>query len=138
MKIPGFKRLDKQNFSPEYRDLIDKLSFTVNNDIEVLYNVLNRNSSLKDNIHCTVKDVEVIVDSNGIPKNTASFQLDIANMRIMGCSVLRAINEDNSSIFPTSAPFVSFSQSSNIINLNHITGLQADQTYTLTIVAWGL
>jgi hypothetical protein len=137
MKLPSIKRIDKQNFDPKDKDLIEKLGFTLNNDLEVVFNGLNRNISLKDNVLCTVKDVQIIVDSDGIPQNTASFQLDIQNMRILGCQVVKAINLKNSTGYVTGAPFITFSQASNIININHITGLRAGQTYNLTIIAWG-
>lgn len=137
MKLPNIKRIDKQNFPEQEPDFIDKLGFTLNNDMETLFNVLNRNASLKDNIFCTVKDVQVLADSDGIPQNTASFQLDNSNMRVLGCQVLKAQNVKNSAIYVTAAPFISFSQASNIISINHVTGLQAGQIYTLTIVAYG-
>lgn len=137
MRLPTPKRIDKQNFDEKDKDLIDTLSFTINNDTEVLFNVLNRNASLKDNIFCTVKEVQVIVDSNGLPKNTASFQLEDTNMKVLGCQVLKALNQKNSTIYPTGAPFINFSQASGIITINHVTGLQPDQTYLLTIVAYG-
>jgi len=137
MRLPNIKRIDKQNFPKQDPDFIDKLGFTLNNDMETLFNVLNRNVSLKENSFATVKEVQVIVDTNGIPKNSASFQLDISNMRVLGCEVLKAVNAKNSTTYPTGAPFISFSQASNIITINHVTGLQPDQPYNLTIVAYG-
>lgn len=137
MRIPTFKRIDKQNFDEQYKELIETIAFSYNNDIEVLFQVFNKNVSLKDNVFCTVKDVQVILNSNGIPKNTASFQLDNSNMRVLGCNVLKAINTKNSTTYPTSAPFLNFTQTSGIVTIDHVTGLQADQPYTLTIVAFG-
>lgn len=137
MRMPDFKRLDKQNFKPEDQQLIELLAFTINNDMEVLYNALKRRVSLKDNIFCTVKDVQVVVTSGGIPKNTASIRLEEPTMRVLGCQVIRAINQDNVTTYPNSAPFVSFTQNSSVVNINHVTGLQADTNYLLTIVAWG-
>lgn len=138
MKLPNIKRIDKQNFPQQEPDFIDKLGFTLNNDMETLFNVLNRNASLKDNLFCTVKDVQVILDADGIPTNGASFRLDNAQMRVLGCPVYNAVNVKNSTVFPTGAPFINFSQLSDIITINHVTGLQPGQLYTLTIVAWGL
>lgn len=137
MKLPNIKRIDKQNFPDQEPGFIDKLGFTLNNDMETLFNVLNNNASLKDNLFCAVKDVQVILDADGIPQNTASFKLDNANMRVLGCPVFNANNVKNSLIYPTAAPFVSFTQLSDIITIKHVTGLQAGQLWNLTIVAWG-
>jgi len=137
MRLPGLKRLEKQNFKDEDQDLIETLAFTINNDLDPLYEALNRKLSLKDNLFCTVKDVIIIVDANGIPKNSASFQLDNVNMRVLGCNVLKVINQTISTSYPTSSPFISFGQNSNIVNINHITGLQSDQQYLITVVAYG-
>lgn len=137
MRIPNQKRLDKQNFDDQYGELIDTLAFTVNNDGEVVFNVLNRNVSLKDNVFCTVREVQVILDANGIPKNTASFQLDITNMRVLGCVVLKAVNAKISTTYPSGSPFLNYTQTTNIVTINHVTGLQADTPWNLTIVAFG-
>lgn len=138
MKLSSFKRLDKADFDEQYKDLIDKLAFILNNDIQTLYDVLNRKASLADNILCTIKDVPVTVDENGIPKNTAQFQIDNAGMRVLGCTVITATNGTNSNTYPTGAPFISFTPSANQIQINHVTGLQANNNYTLKIIAWGI
>lgn len=138
MKLPSFKRLDKQNFPLDFKELIDKLGFIFNSNQEPVYDVLNGKVSLKDNILCTIKDVQVMVDSDGLPKNSnSSFKLDNSNMRVLGCEVIRALNQVSSNTYPTSHPFISFSQNSGIVSINHVSGLQADQTYILTIIAWG-
>ena len=138
MKLASFKRLDKQNFDQKDQDLIDKLAFILNNDIQSLTDVLNGKVSLLDNFFCTVKDVPIVVDSNGIPKNAAQFQIDKVNMRILGCQVIKALNQTNSNAFPTGAPFISFTPGSNIVTIDHITGLQANQNYIITVVAYGI
>jgi len=137
MRLGDFKRLEKQNFEPEFQELIEVLAYTVNNDVEVLYNVLKRKVSLKDNIFCMVKDIAIVVDSLGIPEILTQFRLEDPNMKILGCQVLKVINQDNTLTYPTSAPFISFTQNSGVITINHITGLHADTNYLVTIVGWG-
>lgn len=138
MKLSSFKRLDKQDFEEEFKDLIDKLSFILNNDIQGIYDALGGKLSLADNLFCTVKTVPIVVDENGIPKNAAQFQIDKPNMRISGCQVINAINVTNSNIYPTGAPFISFTPSSNLVTIDHITGLQPNQNWSITVIAWGL
>lgn len=143
MRIPSFKRLIKTDYSngpvENEQSFIEKISFSLNNGIEALYNVLNKNVSLKDNVFCTVKTINITVDSLGNPVGNASFVLDTAmnSNRVIGIQVLAAINQVNTTTYPTGAPFVSFSQNNNNIIINNITGLQANQGYQLTLVAFG-
>ena len=136
MKAPGFRRLFKQDFKEDYGDLIDGLSPAINTGIETLYQVVNKNIDLTYNIQCTVKDVNVEVDSTGKPKSTTSFALDVANTPVKGCQVIQAENLTNSATYPTSQPFISFTQNNNNLILNNVTGLQANQKYRLRVVAW--
>jgi len=137
MKLSTFKRLDKSNFEEQYKDLIDKLSFVLNNDIETLYDALSGKLSFGDNFLCTIKDVPIVVDSNGIPKNIAQFQIDKKNMRILGCQVVNARNTTNSASYPIGAPFISYTAGTQLVTIDHVTGLQPNQNYTLTIIAYG-
>lgn len=135
-KIPGFRRLYKQDFKPEYGDLIDGLSPALNTGVETLYQALNKNLDLTYNVKCTVKDVTITVNSSGVPKGTASLQLDVKNTSVIGCQVISAQNVTDSTVFPTGQPFISFSQKNDVLIINHVTGLQADNQYTLKIICW--
>ena len=135
MKLPNFRRLIKSDYKEDFQELVETLSFSLNNGIEVLYQVLNKSVSLKDNVACTVKELEVSVDSTGTPKSRLSFSLDTAN-KVLGVVVLNVINVKNPSILPTSGVFVSFSQESRSVIVNNIKGLPADQTFLLTVVAF--
>lgn len=137
MKLSSFKRLDKQNFDDQFKDLIDKLGFVLNNDIQGIYDALNGKLSLGDNILCTIKDVPIVVDENGIPKNSAQFQIDKSNMKVIGCEVMKAVNITDSNVFPLGAPFISFTPGTQMVTIDHVTGLQPNQNYVLTVKAWG-
>ncbi|NDD83946.1 hypothetical protein EBZ38_06675 [bacterium] len=135
MKIPTFRRLVKSDYAKEFSGLIDTLSFTINNGVEVLYQALNKSLSLKDNIACTVKDVQVELKSDGTLRADVSFSLDTSN-RVLGVIVLNAINTNNSTILPDSAPFIAFSQSGKTITISAVKGLPAGQKFNLTLVAF--
>lgn len=136
MRLPSFKRLIKNDFDEKDKPFVDKFSFFFNNGIEVLYNILNRSVSLKDNILCVVKDVTVTVASTGIPINSTSFQVDISN-KIIGLQVLRVDNLTNVQAFPTSGVHVTWTQSEKNIFINHITGLITNNVYNIRVVAYG-
>lgn len=135
MKLPSFKRIIKSDYEETYQKLIETLSFSINTGIETIYQALNKSISLKDNIACTVKEIDVQVKENGEPTTKISFSLENTN-RILGVFVLNAINTKTPSVLPTSGIFVSFYQENKNIIISNIKGLPVNQPFTLTIVAF--
>ena len=135
MKLPGFKRLLGSDFEKQFQDLINQLSLSYNNPIDVLYQALNNNITLRDNIKSTVQDLTVTVDANGLPTSGSQFKLTFSGT-VDGVTVLSAQNQDNSTTYPTNGVFISGAQNSNVYTINHITGLQAGASYKLRVVAW--
>lgn len=135
MKLPNFRRIIKNDYDPEDHKLVETLSFSLNNGIEVLYQALNKAITLEDNIACTVKQITIEVGSTGAPKTKTSFNLNNTN-RVLGLLVLNAINTKNPSILPEAGVFISFFQENKTVSINAIKGLPADQPFTLTVVAF--
>lgn len=135
MKLPSFRRIVKSDYEDDDQDLIETLSFTLNNSIESLFSAFNRSISLKDNIACTVRQMTITVDSNGVPKGITRFSLD-TNGKVLGILVLNASNTSNPNILPTAGVFVSFFQENKTVTINNIKGLPADQAFALTMVAF--
>jgi predicted nucleotidyltransferase len=140
MRLPNFKRLFENDFTDEEKPLVSKLAGSLNQGIENLYLALSKRLTLRDNIQCTIKDIDVIVDSNGKPTTLTTFRLDDSlinqNVSILGCQVLNAVNLTNTSNYVYSCPFISWTQISNGIQINHITGLIPGNKYNLRIVAF--
>lgn len=136
MKLPNYKRIYPSDFSPDDQPLVNQMSTSVNPNIEVLYQALNGNVSLKDNIYAEVKEFTTNVNSAGIPNNTLQYNSSLATS-ILGITVLRARHSTRTDVFPTSAPFISFTQSGKTVTINNITGLPANQDFALVIVAYG-
>ena len=141
MKLPSQKRINESDFSADDRQLVKKLAGVLNTDIENVYLALSKRISLKDNIDCTLKVIEVVVNASGTPISGSSFQLDRSGgtqifNRVIGIDVKRVINLDNSNNYPSSCPFISYTQNEGIINIDNITGLTAGVRYQLTLVAW--
>jgi hypothetical protein len=133
MKLPGFRRLFTQDFPSDYKDLIDKLSTTLNNGIEFLYTLGNKNITLGDNVSCTVKDITVSVDSNGTPRTSTSFILDeaVKTRQVIGLNILNIQNTTNSSNLPSYQPYVGWSQSGGAVIINKINGLPPSDTFLI-------
>lgn len=135
MKLQSFRRLFTKDYKKDYQDLIESLSVSLNNGIESLYTALNNNVTLRDNMKASIKDVTVSVDASGKPVNATSFALDFSG-QIDGVMVLSAFNQTNANIYPTTAPFISYTQSTDSIIINNITGLQPGNTYLIRVVAF--
>ena len=136
MKIQSFKRIFKSDYDQEDQSLVEKLSYSINTGIEVINNALNRNISLADNILCSIRDVDVQVDANGYPISLTTYSLDFKGS-IQGVIVIRADNLTNSAIYPTSSPFINFTQNTNGVKIDHVTGLIPNNIYRLRIVTFG-
>lgn len=136
MKLPSFKRLNTVDFKDEEKDFVGRISFPLNTGIENLYNLVDKNVSLSDNINCEVREILVTVDAAGKPIRPVSFSVR-NNFRALGCQVILAQNSRSTSVFPTSSPFISFNQNSNIIDVLNVSGLQASQEYFIRVIVWG-
>lgn len=136
MQIPNFRRIFKTDYPADQQQLVEKLAGTINNGLEVIYNAMSKNVSLTDNIFCTIKTITTRVDSNGIPTSLLSFKVDTAGT-IKGISVIRVNNQTSSTVYPTSCPFLTYSQDTNTISVSHIAGLPANNTFDLTVISWG-
>jgi len=135
MKLPSFRRILKTDYSEEFQQLVDTLASSINIGIELLYTSLNKQISLRDNIQCDVKDVTITVNSSGVPISDISFNVTVSTVE--GLVVISATNNTLASTFPSSGIFISFTKTGSAIKINHITGLQTDNSYTLRIIVFG-
>jgi hypothetical protein len=134
-KLPGFRRVYHTDYPKEFQGLVEKMSVSINNGFEVLYDALNNKVDLANNVACLVKEVDVQVNSGGLPLSTTTFNIS-STRTVSGLEVIKVTNLTNSSVYPTGAPFCSFTQDNNIITVNHVTGIQANNLYRLKIVAY--
>lgn len=131
-KLSGFKRLNKEDVAEEDRSLIDAIGFSVNNFAQEVLNAFNKRLTIKDNLAQDIVYITLTVGANGVPKAETKFK-NILNSQVIGIKVIRAENLTSAGSYINSAPFVTFSQNGNIITINHISGLIAENKYRLTI-----
>jgi hypothetical protein len=134
--LPTFKTLQASDFEPQYATLINQLATIFNNNIQSVFTTLNNGVSLADNIACQVATVPITVDSSGNTTNTASFQIKTTGMRISGLTVINVVNTTNNQVYPTGAPFCTYTPSTQSITINNITGLQTGYQWSVTLIAW--
>ncbi len=134
--LPSFRRLFSQDYAKEYQKLIDTLSVSLNNGIEVLYDALNNELTFRDNMKATVVDVTLMVDSTGKPIQGGTFALTFSG-NVDGVFVTMATNQVNSNVYPLGAVMISGAQTNATYKINNVTGLQANTSYTIRIIALG-
>lgn len=134
-KLKSYKRIITSDFEKDDQEMIEQLGRSVNDAFNEVYYCLNGRVDLTNNLFCTVALVDVIVDASGNPTSRTTFSLN-STQTVIGCAVIQAINQTNSAIYPTGAPFISFTQLDQALLINNITGLQPNMRYTLRIVAF--
>lgn len=134
-KLPAYKRIYYNDFAKEAQETIEQLSYTVNNAFEGIFNSLNKNINIRDNLAVSVRDVTVNVDANGVPLSTLTFGVD-NNNPIDGILVIRALNQTNNNVFPTGGIFITYSQTGTKITINNITGLLPNNTFLVRVIAF--
>lgn len=135
MKLSTFKRIIKEDVKEEYRELVEKLAFSINPFAEEVIKALGNNLSVGDNFNQQIRDVTVEVDGSGSPKSILQFKTNLPS-KCVGHQVIKADNLTNSSVYPTSCPFLSFTESGGILTVNNITGIPADNKFQLKLVLY--
>ena len=110
MKLPNFRRIMDTDYAEEYKGLVRQLAVSINYGFEVLYQALNKRLTLAENIQCTVRDITLKINDNGVPQTDTQMQLDVPNVRVIGTTVIDVVNNENSSSYPDSAVFVFYTQ----------------------------
>ncbi len=134
MKLQTPYRLVKEDFTDEEKPLVDKLNNPVNVNIEQLYELAKKNVSIRDNISCTVKTFNILVNEKGVPRTPVSVKLD-KNTSVIGTQVISA-NSSIQNVFPLSTPFVTGSKNGDQYNILHIAGLPNNNVFSITIVIY--
>ena len=127
--LDNVKRLVVEEFKKEDQEMIEKLSTYYNFFVENVTNVVNGNIDF-DNMNRSDIQFTVTVGANGVPTRDLNIT---SNSGAIGINVLRAENLTNTSTFPSTAPFVSYTPSgTGVYKIEHITGLQANNQYRIT------
>lgn len=134
-KLKSFKRLITSDYPKEDQQIVEQLGISINDGFNEVYYTLNGRIDLTNNVYCSVRTLDVTVDENGNPTSRTTFGLNTTQL-VIGCQVIMALNQTNSAIYPTGAPFISFTQLDQAILINNITGLQPNNRYSIRVVAY--
>lgn len=137
MKLVSPKRIVVEDFPQEEQETISKLGFVINSVFEQIGQILTKNLTIADNLNEAIVPVQISVNSAGIPFLRTQFKYTLVG-QCQGLQVISATNQTNLAVFPISQPFISFEQLPNgLINIKHVSGLQANNKYTLTVRVTG-
>ncbi len=124
------KRLVKEDFNPKDQDLISRVSSVFNPAIDQISRILNKGLTISD-LNIQVKQFTIIVDESGNPTSNISVASTL-NGKCSQFMVGKAQNLTKPTTYPTTAPFVSFSNDGAQIIINNVTGLSSGDRWQLT------
>lgn len=133
-RIDNVRRIIREEFKSEDREMIGKLSYILNSFMEQVVRQFNGNVDFT-NLAQDITTFRIKVDANGIPVGNNQVRTSVKNAS--GVYVVKAVNVDNPSTYPTAAPFISFdisTKNSELLKINKVSGLQSNTDYDLTIV----
>lgn len=131
-KAPDLKRLAKEDFPSQYHDLIEKLAFPLNSHMEQVRNLFNGNIDYQ-NLTQELITLSLQTNSTGQPINKQTFKSNLKN-KVRGIIVISANITSSVLSYPQQAPFISFSQDSNLVTINNISGLAPETKYDLLLL----
>ena len=130
--IDNFKKIVQEDYDKQYQDMINKLAYSINPFAEQVVDALDNGISITDNLNWGKATITVTVDSTGTPTTITKFKSGITG-NSYGVAVEKAVNTTNATVYPTSAPFISYSESNGVITVNNISGLPANNKFTLNL-----
>jgi len=128
--LPDIRRLNREDFQ-DAPNWIDPMLTVINAFMDSVYNIMNRNISLTQNLNIQIVTINVETDTNGDIK-PVKLKTTVRG-RVAGVSVIRVITTDTSSI----SPFVSFTQNENILTISNIASLNSNQKYKIILLVIG-
>jgi hypothetical protein len=131
-RLPSFRRIFEQDYDPKDQELVRQLSVSINYGFEALYEILNGKLSLTDNTASLITTVNVEVNATGKPKTKTTIKKS-GTERFLGFIVIKAENLTNSGIYTAGTPFINYTETTDSITINNVTGLPADNLFQLTL-----
>lgn len=130
MKISQISRFVLEQFPGKYKDLLDKLLFPLNSNLDIITQALTNNLDFSNNFNCQVMDLDVTAPCD---PNNPIFIKNTMNGLCKRIYVDHLMDVRGNTAIPTSAPFVSFENNGNQIKLINITGLTGGLKYKVRL-----
>jgi len=128
--LDNLKRLIKEDFPEDVQETIGKIAYVYNSFAEQVVQEVNGNLDFNNLAMDTV--CYTVTVASGVPVGNNLVKSTVNNPS--GILVIKATNLTTSATYPTTAPFVSFAPSNNILKIKNISGLQDNNKYTLKLL----
>lgn len=122
----------EEDFDEKDRKLVQKLSSAISPFHRDVYRVLSKGLDFANMDRQLAEGVQVRTDASGNVVNSPSIKLTTKG-RVKGTNVIMAENQTNTSVYPTSTPFISYSLKEGLLTILNVTGLQANSQYVLNV-----
>ena len=131
-RLTAGRRITTEDFKNEERQLVKKLAFVLNPFMSEVSSAFNGKITI-DNLNMAYKTISITVDSDGNVINNAKFQ---NTLNTFGILVVSAAPSDNISNI-ISAPFITSRTANGITEIQNVTGLQENVSYSLNLLILG-
>lgn len=135
-KLSNPTRVTKENVPKEYQDIVQSVGGPYNAFSDEVYFALNGNLTVSDNLNMRYKVIDLSVNASGNPIIATQFK-NTMNVKPTGILVIKVENLTNPTVYPTGAPFASYSENGGVITLNNITGLSTGNKWRITLLTLG-
>ncbi len=133
MKLPTIQRFQKQNY-PGSPDWFTRFIGDLNNFTETMWNILNRNVTLSDNVDAQIYTLSILAGA-AASNNTATFTSTL-NHTPQAVVVGNCVDAAAYSSPLSTAVYISWSFNAPQISIQSVTGLTSGHTYSLTLVVF--
>lgn len=128
---PIRRKINTEDYEAQYSSLVTRLAYALNPFIDEVVDNLENGIDF-NNLARNLITINIQIDGSG--NITSGNRVNVGVTNPPGLNVVKVINLTNSRIYPTSAPFISFTPIENgIINIDNITGLTGGNNYQITI-----
>ena len=127
--LPDSRRLNREDLqdAPAW---VDPMLTVINAFMDSVYNIMNRNISLTQNLNIQIATINIETDSNGDIK-PIRLKTSIRG-KVVGISTIRVVSTDL-----TVSPTIYFTQNEDILLISNIASLNNNEKYRIIILIIG-
>lgn len=133
MKLPTIKRILREDLS-DAPNWVNNLINPMNTFMEMVYQALNSNITLTENIASFIQEVTYTTGSSYPSGQADQSFMNTLKTRPIGVQLLQVFDRQTYEAPPGPVYIPWVANSVNQIVLNTITGLEADKTYTIRLL----
>jgi len=144
-ELDNIRRIIVEDYDKKDAETVGKLAGVLNHHMEQVHNAFSNRIDFK-NLNQELVTFTAVVNGSGELVRSVSdttlisspqFSTEIVS-RPVGLQVIRAINQTDSTVYPTGTPFVSFSVvEDGLMKINRISGLPAANKFFLRFLIIG-